>query len=122
MARPFPAGTRAPPIEWARTGSCSGDGTADDSCAHGGTTVSRRGWALFALMGVIWGVPYLLIKVAVSDLSPPTLVFLRTAIGAAILLPLAVTRGELAPLRRHWKIILAYTIVEVAGPWLLLSH
>ena len=78
--------------------------------------------ALFVLMGAVWGIPYLLIKVAVSDLSPPTLVLLRTLIGAAILVPLAATRGDLAPLRRHWKIILVYTVVEVAGPWLLLSH
>jgi drug/metabolite transporter (DMT)-like permease len=60
--------------------------------------------------------------VAVSDLSPPTLVFLRTLIGAAILLPLAATHGDLAPLRRHWRIVLVFTVVEVAGPWLLLSH
>ncbi|MGB2940720.1 MAG: DMT family transporter [Candidatus Dormiibacterota bacterium] len=84
--------------------------------------MSRRGLALFVLMGVVWGIPYLLIKVAVTDLSPPTLVFVRTLVGAAILVPLAATRGELAPLRRHWKIILVYTLVEVAGPWLLLSH
>ena len=45
--------------------------------------MSRRGWLLFASMCVIWGVPYLLIKVAVRDVSPASLVFLRTAIGAA---------------------------------------
>jgi drug/metabolite transporter (DMT)-like permease len=84
--------------------------------------MSRRGLALFALMGVVWGIPYLLIKVAVTDLSPPTLVFVRTLIGAAILVPLAWRRGDLAPLRRHWKIVVVYTIVEVAAPWLLLSH
>ena len=84
--------------------------------------MSRRGLALFVLMGVIWGIPYLLIKVAVSDLSPPTLVFVRTLVGAAILVPWAWARGDLAPLRRHWKIVLVYTIVEVAAPWLLLAH
>src|SRR5262249_41511052 len=31
--------------------------------------VSRRGWALFAAVGVIWGIPYLLIKVADAGVS-----------------------------------------------------
>jgi drug/metabolite transporter (DMT)-like permease len=83
--------------------------------------VTRRGWLLFAAMGVIWGVPYLLIKVAVADLSPASLVFLRTATGVLVLLPIAAARGSIAPLRGHWRWVLAYTIVEVAVPWLLLS-
>lgn len=73
-------------------------------------------------MCLIWGIPYLLIKIAVSDLSPVTLVFLRTAIGALVLLPLAAARGSLSPLLRYWKPILAYTVVEVALPWFLLAH
>lgn len=72
-------------------------------------------------MGFIWGIPYLLIKVAVGELSPVTLVFLRTAIGAALLVPLAAARGELRPLLPHWRWIAAYTAVEVALPWVLLS-
>jgi drug/metabolite transporter (DMT)-like permease len=83
--------------------------------------MSRRGWVLFAVMGVIWGIPYLLIKVAVADLSPASLVFLRTATGALLLLPIAAGRHSIAPLRAHWRWILAYTAVEVAVPWFLLS-
>ncbi len=83
--------------------------------------MTRRGWLLFAAMGVIWGVPYLLIKVAVADLSPASLVFLRTATGVLVLLPIAAARGSIAPLRGHWRWVLAYTVVEVAVPWLLLS-
>ncbi|MDQ6855870.1 MAG: EamA family transporter, partial [Candidatus Dormibacteraeota bacterium] len=60
--------------------------------------MTRRGWLLFAAMGVIWGVPYLLIKVAVADLSPASLVLLRTATGALVLLPIAAARGSIAPL------------------------
>ncbi len=84
--------------------------------------MTRRGWAIFAAMAVIWGIPYLLIKVAVSDLSPITLVFLRTAIGALILVPLAAQRGSLSPLLRHWRWVVAYTVIEVTVPWLLLSN
>jgi drug/metabolite transporter (DMT)-like permease len=83
--------------------------------------MTRRGWFLFAAMGVIWGIPYLFIKIAVSELTPASLVFLRTAIGAALLLPIAAARKDLRPLIPHWRWIVAYTFVEVAAPWFLLS-
>jgi drug/metabolite transporter (DMT)-like permease len=51
--------------------------------------MSKRGWLLFSAMAVIWGIPYLLIKVSLRDLTPGTLVFFRTAIGAILLVPLA---------------------------------
>lgn len=84
--------------------------------------MSRRGWVLFVAMSVIWGVPYLLIKVAVEELSPPVLVFLRCALAAAVLVPLAAWRGELRPVLRHWRWVLAFTVLEMTGPWLLLAY
>jgi drug/metabolite transporter (DMT)-like permease len=72
-------------------------------------------------MAAIWGIPYLLIKIAVGELTPASLVLLRTAIGAAILLPVAAARGWLAPLFPYWRWVLAYTIVEVSLPWFLLA-
>ena len=57
--------------------------------------MSRRGWALFVAMAVIWGVPYLLIKVAVGEFSPVVVVFLRCVIGAVLLLPWTLARGSL---------------------------
>jgi len=83
--------------------------------------LSRRGWLLFIAMGVIWGIPYLLIKVAVGELHPTTLVLLRTLIGAVLLVPWAASRGALRPLLPHWRWILVYTAVEVALPWFLIS-
>jgi drug/metabolite transporter (DMT)-like permease len=83
--------------------------------------VSRRGWVLFAAMAVIWGIPYLLIKVAVDEIAPSTLVLARTALGALLLLPLAFARGQLRPLLPRWKMLLVYTAVEICGPWLLLG-
>jgi drug/metabolite transporter (DMT)-like permease len=84
--------------------------------------VSRRGWVLFVAMSVIWGVPYLLIKVAVEDFSPVVLVFLRCAIGAVLLLPWTLARGRVGPaLRRHWRALLVFTVLEMTMPWLLLS-
>jgi len=84
--------------------------------------VSRKGWLLFVSLCVIWGIPYLLIRVAVRELPPPALVFLRTAPAALLLVPLALHRGELRPLIARWRWVVAYTTVELAVPWLLLSH
>jgi drug/metabolite transporter (DMT)-like permease len=84
-------------------------------------TVTRRGAALFILMAVVWGLPYMLIKVAVHDVSPAVVVETRTAIGAIVLLPLAMRQGQLRPLLRVWKPFLAYTVAELAVPWFLLS-
>jgi drug/metabolite transporter (DMT)-like permease len=72
-------------------------------------------------MCVIWGIPYLLIRVAVRDLSPPALVFARTAVGALLLLPLAAARGEVRPLLARWLPLLVFATVEIAVPWVLLS-
>src|SRR3954447_3949066 len=84
--------------------------------------MSRRGWLLFLAMSVIWGVPYLLIKVAVTDLSPVVVVFGRCVLGAALLLPWTVARGQLRPALRRWRPLLAFTALEMTGPWLLLAY
>lgn len=83
--------------------------------------MSRRGWLLFAAMGIIWGIPYLLIKVAVDELEPSTLVLARTGIGAALLIPIAAMRRQLRPLLAHWRPLLAYTVIEICIPWWLLG-
>jgi drug/metabolite transporter (DMT)-like permease len=84
--------------------------------------MTRRGAVLFAAMCFIWGVPYLMIRVAVRELAPVTLVFLRTALGAALLVPFAAWRGELRPLVRRAVPFVAYTLVEVVIPWVLLAR
>ena len=84
--------------------------------------MSRRGLFLFAAMCVIWGIPYLLIRVAVRELSPATLVFARTGLAAILLVPVAAARGELKPLLRAWAPLLAFTVAELAVPWLLLAR
>src|SRR5256885_13603434 len=83
--------------------------------------MSRWGLLLFAAMRVIWGIPYLWIRVAVGELSPATLVFFRTGIAALILLPVVLARGGLRPVRGRWVALLAFAAVEVAVPWLMLS-
>jgi drug/metabolite transporter (DMT)-like permease len=83
--------------------------------------VSRRGWILFTAMSLIWGVPYLLIKVADGGVSVPVLVFARVAGGAVVLLPVALQRGQLRSLRGHWRWLAVFACVEIILPWLFLT-
>src|SRR6202522_4418644 len=84
--------------------------------------MSRRGWLLFAAMGVIWGIPYLLIKVADGGVSVPVLVCIRVAIGSLLLFPVALRGGQLGKLRGHARWLAAFTLVEIVGPFALLSN
>ncbi len=83
--------------------------------------MTRRGLLLFGAMCVIWGIPYLLIRVAVGGISPVVLVFARTGIGALILMPVVLVRGGLRGIGMKWIPLLVYSVVEVGGPWFLLS-
>jgi drug/metabolite transporter (DMT)-like permease len=82
--------------------------------------MTRRGWAYFAVVGVIWGLPYLLIRISVRELSPPLLVFIRTGGASLVLVPLAAARGALVPALRRWRAVLVYTVAELAIPWVFL--
>ncbi len=84
--------------------------------------VSGRAWALYALMAVLWGIPYLFIKEAVDSLSPAAIVAGRTLLGGAILLPIALHRRALRPALAVWPWVLAFGAIEMAGPFLLLGH
>ncbi len=84
--------------------------------------MTRRGWVLFSALSVIWGIPYLLIKVAVTDVDPLIVAFGRTFIASVLLLPIVLYRRQLMPVFRRWKWLLLYTVIEISGPWLLLGH
>jgi drug/metabolite transporter (DMT)-like permease len=83
--------------------------------------MSRRGWALFISLGLIWGLPYLLIKVGVESLSPFVVVFARVFIGAAIMLPIAFFTGQLRKLKGHWRWVFIFAIVEMTFTFLALT-
>ena len=86
--------------------------------------MSRRAWFLFILVGFLWGIPYLFIKVAVdpdNGFSPATVVFLRTAIGAAILIPIAIKQRQLIAAVRGWRYVAGYALLEMIGPWILIG-
>ena len=79
--------------------------------------MSRRGLILFLSLGLIWGLPYLLIKVSVEYLSPEVIIFLRVFLAAIILLPVVIKRGYLAELKGHWKWVFIFAIIEIAFPF-----
>ncbi len=83
--------------------------------------MTRRNWILFGLVGVLWGIPYLFVKVAVQDFSPPVIVFGRTIIGAAILIPLAIREKSLMAALRGIKYVIPYAFLEMVGPWILIT-
>ncbi len=83
--------------------------------------MTKRGWLLFGAMAVIWGIPYFLIRVAVKELQPPVVVFGRTTLAAIVLLTMAARTGGIRPALRRWRPVLAFAIIEMAIPWILLT-
>jgi drug/metabolite transporter (DMT)-like permease len=87
----------------------------------GGSVVSARGWTLFAAVSVIWGMPYLFIKLAVDEMSPSLVAWSRLAIAAAVLLPVAWKLGALRGLGARWQMLAFFAAVEMAIPWPLIG-
>src|SRR5438128_12385744 len=83
--------------------------------------MTRRGLLLFAAMCVIWGIPYLFIRVAVGELTPATLVFVRTGGAALILMPFVLRRGGLRGIGNRWVPLIAFAAIEIAGRWFFVS-
>lgn len=84
--------------------------------------MSRRGWILFLSLGLLWGMPYVLIRIAVEEIDPLVVAGARTLLGALLLLPVALHRNALAPAFRKWKWLLPFTLIEISLPWVLLGH
>ena len=83
--------------------------------------MTRRAWLLFAAVSLLWGVPYLFIKVAVEELPPVTVVFVRVAMAALLLWPVAARRGALRGLRGRLRWLVVIALLEIALPFTLIS-
>jgi drug/metabolite transporter (DMT)-like permease len=84
--------------------------------------MSRRAYFHFAVTGVLWGIPYLLMKVAVRDIPPTVIVCGRVLIGAAILIPIAIHQKVLIDAIRNWRYVLPYAFFEMMIPWILITN
>ena len=83
--------------------------------------MSRKSLFHFVLVGIRWGIPYLLMKVAVEDFPPAAVVAGRTLIGAAILIPIAIYRKKFKGAVLGFKFVAFYALLEMIGPWILIS-
>ena len=84
--------------------------------------MTRKSWIQFGIVGLLWGIPYLLMKVAVADIPPPLIVAGRTFIGAAILIPIAIRKNTFKDAIRGIKYVAPYAVLEMVGPWILITN
>ena len=85
--------------------------------------MTRRSWLLMGLLAALWGASYLFIKVALDDgLDPIFIVFARIALGAAVLVPIAIRQGAMGAIRGRWGAIAFMAIVQVVVPFLLITY
>jgi drug/metabolite transporter (DMT)-like permease len=83
--------------------------------------MTRRSWLIMAGAAAVWGASYMFIKVALDDLSEGAIVWIRVALGAAVLVPLAARAGDLADLRGRWGWLVVVSVVQVVVPFLLIT-
>lgn len=86
------------------------------------STVTRRGFVLFASLSIIWGMPYLFIKISVESLSPGMIVFGRLLLAVVVLVPIVIARGQFGLLRGYWRWVFAFAIVEMTFTWWCLTY
>ncbi|MGH8220434.1 MAG: DMT family transporter [Steroidobacteraceae bacterium] len=83
--------------------------------------MSWRVWLAFGCLGIIWGLPYFFIRIAVQELSPFVVAWGRITLAALVLLPVAWHRGALRSLGAHRAPICAFAMVEFIIPFSAIS-
>lgn len=78
--------------------------------------------AELTLLAALWGASFMFLRISVPEFGPFALVAVRVAIGAAVLIPLALRSTQTAALRTHWKPIALVGMLSTAVPFLLLSY
>src|SRR5665213_2944756 len=106
------------PTEVAPAAACGPGATCDIR------VMSARAWAAFAAVSILWGIPYLFIRVAVDGGMPPVfMAWLRVVLGALLLAAMArqAGRGTFAGVRAHMRWLVAFAIAEIAIPFPLIA-
>ncbi|MEQ8656735.1 MAG: DMT family transporter [Hyphomicrobiales bacterium] len=60
-------------------------------------TMSTASWGWLLLLGALWGMSFVFIKVAIVEIQPLTLVFLRTLLASSVLLAICRITGVRMP-------------------------
>jgi drug/metabolite transporter (DMT)-like permease len=94
-----------------------------ETVIHRSTTeMTPAAYTLFLVMGLLWGLPYLFIKIAIVEVNPFALAGLRTLIASVLLIPLAMRAGALRPVLKRWPWAVVFGVMEIAIPWVLVGH
>jgi drug/metabolite transporter (DMT)-like permease len=80
-----------------------------------------RVWLAFACLGIIWGLPYFFIRLAVQEVSPFVVAWGRVTLAALVLLPIAWRRGALHSLGPHMRPVCAFAVIEFVIPFSAIS-
>ena len=76
---------------------------------------------LLLALAAIWGASYMFIKIGLRDLSPAMVAFLRVALAAIVIVPIAASQGALRGLGAATGMLILVGAVQVAAPFLLIG-
>ena len=83
--------------------------------------MDRRSWFLLLTLGAIWGASYMFIEIGLRAHTPAMVAFVRIALAALVLVPIAAAQGTLAGIRPVAIWLVAVGAIQVAGPFLLIG-
>lgn len=84
--------------------------------------MTARAWGLFALVSVLWGMPYAFTGIAVEDgISPVFLSWARVVVAATVLLGTSLAAGVLGQARGRLRWIALYAMFEICVPFPLIA-
>jgi drug/metabolite transporter (DMT)-like permease len=81
-----------------------------------------RVWFAFLAICLIWGTPYFFIKHAVHELSAVWVAWGRLLCASLVLVPVALWRGQLHGMLKHWRLLTVFALVELVGPFFLIAQ
>ena len=83
--------------------------------------MSRINWLKFITLGLIWGSSFLWIKIAVTEISPFTLVAFRVLFALVTLIIILLIGRIKVPLRSKWWVFLFLGAFNISVPFMLIS-
>jgi drug/metabolite transporter (DMT)-like permease len=84
--------------------------------------MTKRGMLLFSANSIIWGIPFWLTKILLTEFNASTIVFLRAGIAAALLVPITWRSGALQQALSQWRWVLVFALAQIAIPWWLTGN